>query len=93
MENLSQKEQESDIRPVNKRVTRTSAGLRDALFEELDSLRNGFTHPLHANAIARMSNAILNTVRAEISYSSHLKEIAGDTPATVFPSIVFKESE
>lgn len=51
---------------------RTSAGLREMLFEELDKLRNGHTTTKQAVAIAKMASSILDTVKAEINYRSFI---------------------
>jgi hypothetical protein len=48
-------------------VTRTSAGLRDALFDEIDGLRAGTSDGPRANAIARIAGEIVNTVHMEIA--------------------------
>lgn len=38
-----------------KPVSRTSAGLRDAIFDEIDAVRNGTSNPTRANAIAKLA--------------------------------------
>jgi hypothetical protein len=45
---------------------RTSAGLRSALFDELDGLRNGSSNATRANAVAKLCSTIVETVRVEI---------------------------
>ena len=47
-------------------VVRTSAGLRDALFDELDALRRGEIDPKRANAVAKLAKTVVETVRMEI---------------------------
>jgi hypothetical protein len=47
-------------------VIPTSAELRDALFDELDRMRNGKTTAANANAIARLAS---NIVRNELKRS------------------------
>jgi hypothetical protein len=47
-------------------VQRTSAGLRDAIFDELDALRNGVSNPTRANAVAKLAGSVVETVRMEI---------------------------
>lgn len=47
-------------------VHRSSAGLRDALFEELDALRQGQIGISHANAVARLAFDILLTIKLEL---------------------------
>ena len=59
-------------------VVRTSHGLRDALFDELDRLINGKSTPAQANAVARIADQIVATVQLEIE----VKKIANRNPAT-----------
>lgn len=47
-------------------ITRTSAGLRDALFMALEQLRNGDMESGDAKAFAGLAREISNTVRLEI---------------------------
>lgn len=48
-------------------VVRTSAGLRDALFDALDGLRNGSQNPTNANAIAKLADQVVQTVMMELA--------------------------
>ena len=52
-------------------VQRTSAGLRDAIFDEIDAVRNGTSNPTRANAIAKLATGIVETVRMEIEVQRH----------------------
>ena len=45
---------------------RTSRGLRDTLFDELDMLRNGESEPLRAAAVAKLAVQIINTAMIEV---------------------------
>lgn len=56
----------SDI--ANLKTIRTSEGLRDMLFDELDNLRSGNTSPQHSREICRVSNVIINSLMAEIQF-------------------------
>ena len=56
-------------------VVRTSAGLRDALFDELDRLRNGDTNATNANAVARLADQVVNTVNMELEVHRHLSKL------------------
>lgn len=58
-------------------VTRTSAGLRDAIFDEIDSIRAGTSNPTRANAVAKLATGIVETVRMEIEVQRHLRQSAG----------------
>ena len=51
----------------SKPVARTSAGLRDALFDELDGLRDGTVNATKANATAKIASAIVDTVSMEMA--------------------------
>lgn len=47
-------------------TVRSTAGLREVLFEELDSLRSGTSTVQHANAVAKLGSSILGTMQIEI---------------------------
>lgn len=49
------------------KVQRTSAGLRGALFDELDGLRDGSINATKANATAKIAGAIVDTVNMEMA--------------------------
>ena len=53
-------------------VQRTSAGLRNALFDELDALRNGSGNPNRANAVAKLADQVIGTVKMELEVHRHL---------------------
>ena len=61
-------------------IARTSAGLRDALFDELDGLRAGTTNPGKANATAKLADQIINTVRMELDVERHIGRMGGMPP-------------
>lgn len=65
-------------------IVRTSAGLRDAIFDEIDSIRNGTSNPTRANAVAKLATGIVETVRMELEVQRHLRSHAGD-PAVAVP--------
>lgn len=58
-------------------VARTSAGLRDALFDELDALRNGSTNPARASSTAKLAGSIIDTVRMELDVQKHVSKYSG----------------
>ena len=60
-------------------IARTSAGLRDALFDELDGLRAGRTNAAKANATSKLADQIVNTVRMEMDVEKHIGHM-GDRP-------------
>jgi len=47
-------------------AVRTSAGLRDALFDELDRVRAGTSNPTCANAVAKLASGVIESVRMEL---------------------------
>lgn len=49
-------------------VERTTIGLRNALFDEIDAMRNGDSTPARANAVSRLATGIVDIVRTEIDY-------------------------
>lgn len=61
-------------------IPRTSAGLRDALFEEMDALRNGTTNSTKANATAKIAMAIVGTVEMELAVHKVMSKIPQDQP-------------
>lgn len=50
---------------------RTSAGLRCALFDELDGLREGRINATRANAVAKLATTIVETVRMELDVAKY----------------------
>ena len=64
------------------RVERTSTGLRNALFDELDSLRSGNSDPKRANAVARISSEIVRSVHMEIQVHQHMRGMYKEDQAT-----------
>ena len=56
-------------------LVRNTAGLRDALFEEWESLRDGSSNPARARSIAMMANTILQSVQVEIEYHKYVSAL------------------
>lgn len=61
---------------------KTSIDLRQTLFNELDKLCKGQTDYKHANAVAKMSSEIINTVRAEIEAAKFMSDYEVSSLAT-----------
>ena len=53
-------------------TVRTSVGLRDSLFAELDALRAGQSNPQRASAAAKLAVQIINAARLEVEYQRHV---------------------
>lgn len=66
-------------------VVRTSAGLRDALFDALDGLRNGTTNAASANAVAKLADQVVQTVHMELAVAKHATTLKAK--ATVAPAL------
>jgi hypothetical protein len=56
-------------------IVRTSAGLRDAVFDEIDALRSGASNPTRANAVAKLATCVVETVRMEVEVQRHLRHM------------------
>ena len=61
---------------MSKTVVRTSSGLRGVLFDELDALRAGDSNPQRAQAVAKLACQIINSVKMEIEFHSHVSSAA-----------------
>jgi len=57
-------------------VNRTSQGLRDALFDEMDALRNGTSNAARARSVAMLANSVLQSVTAEIEYHKYVSDVS-----------------
>lgn len=69
-------------------IARTSAGLRDAIFDEIDAVRSGTSNPTRANAVAKLATGIVETVRMEIEVQRHLRSHGKqEKQETVAPSL------
>lgn len=64
-------------------IVRTSAGLRDAIFDEIDAIRSGTSNPTRANAVAKLATGIVETVRMELEVQRHLRNAS---PADALPT-------
>lgn len=62
-------------------VNRSSAGLRDAIFDEIDAIRNGSSNPTRANAVAKLAGSIVETVRMELDVQRYAHQTAGQATA------------
>jgi hypothetical protein len=48
--------------------TRTTQGLRDILFDEIDELRTGAGDPTKSLAVANLAKQIINTAKVELDF-------------------------
>ena len=52
-------------------TVRNTAGLRAALFDELDGLRKGTVNATRANAVAKLATTVVETVRLELDVAKY----------------------
>jgi len=57
---------------MSKRIQRHTWGLREALFEEWEGLRNGTISPSRALASAKVAGVILQSVQVEMAYTKQI---------------------
>lgn len=56
------------VKTRKQKVSRTTKGLRDLLFEEIDLLRQGKIDTERANAVSRGASVIINSAKLELEY-------------------------
>ncbi len=57
-------------------MQRTSAGLRNTLFDEIDSLRAGDSNPARARSLAMLANTALKSVEVEIEFHKYVSDVS-----------------
>ncbi len=55
-------------------IKRTSGGLREALFDEIDALRAGTSNAARARSVAMLANSVLQSIQAEIEYHKYVAD-------------------
>ena len=64
--------------------TRTTQGLRDALFDELDELRSDAANPEKSLAVANVAKQIINTAKVELDFHKFITDQEkGGSPVTL----------
>ena len=58
-----------------KKIERTSEGLRNALFDEIDALRAGKSNPAKARALSQSISVILKSVEVDIEYQKYVAQL------------------
>lgn len=58
-------------------ISRSTSGLRNALFDEMEALRGGSSNAQRARSIAMMANSILQSVQVEIEYHKYVHANGG----------------
>lgn len=59
----------------SKKMSRDTAGLRDALFDEIENLRGG-GDPMQSLAVANVAKQIINVAKVELEFHRVLREYA-----------------
>ena len=54
-------------------VQRSSEGLRNILFDEIDAMRSGVSNPTRGNAVARLVTGVVEVVNMEIEVAKFAK--------------------
>lgn len=65
---------------MESKLARNTVGLREALFEEWEALRDGTSNPARARSIAMMANTILQSVQVEIEYHKYVADLSKRVP-------------
>lgn len=65
-----------------KNMKRTSAGLRNVLFDEIDELRKGSSNPARARSLAMLANTALKSVEVEIEYHKYVSDVSKHNGST-----------
>lgn len=65
------------------KITRTSAGLRDALFDAIEKVKTGDITAGDAQAIALLSSSICKTVQLEIEIAKLRTQYPSDSKLTI----------
>lgn len=60
---------------TKKTLTRTTQGLRDILFDEIDAIRGEEGDPKRANAVAHLSRQIISTARLEMDFKAQISRL------------------
>lgn len=55
-----------------RKTIRTSEGLRDVLFDELDGIRDGSSTPGRAHAVCKLTTELIKTAQLEIEFYKHI---------------------
>lgn len=65
------------------KIERTSAGLRDALFQAIEDLREGSIEAAEGKAIASLAKEICSTVQLEMQVAKLRTEYPADTKLVI----------
>ena len=66
----------SNEKMVPMSIKRTSSGLRNALFDEIDALRRGESNPARARSVAALASTALKSVEVEIEHHKYVADFS-----------------
>ena len=67
----------------NPKHARTTQGLRDILFDEIDELRTPDANPDKSMAVANIAKQIINTAKVELEFTRIMQDRAEETGEVV----------
>lgn len=67
------------LQPRGDKIERTGSGLREAIFDQMERLRDGEAESTDARAFAALANALIKSVEVQIAYEK-LKITGGKLP-------------
>lgn len=77
------------MKMATKKNTRTTASLRDLLFDEIDALRGEDGDPKRAAAVAKLSQQIIGTAKLELEFQNTISRLnAAEQPAKIAPLVL-----
>ena len=69
------------------KIDRTSGGLRNCLFDEIDALRDGTSNPQRARAVSSLANTALKSVMVEVEYHKYVCDVSKNAQAAQLGSL------
>jgi len=88
LNNIKSKERESKMVDQNeKEMDRTSSGLRNVLFDEIDSLRSGASNPARARSLSMLANTALKSVEVEVEFHKYVSDVSKHKGSAVLGSL------
>ncbi len=60
----------------NAKMDRTSAGLRNVVFDEIDALRSGDSNAARARSVSMLCNTALKSVEVEVEFHKYVSDVS-----------------
>lgn len=90
---MRQMNDRSNIEGAEKKIGRTSAGLRDALFDVIEKVKSGDIDAESAYAVAALADSICKTVHLEIAVAKLRTEYPSDIKLVIPGPLVLGEPD